>query len=566
MPTATPAAIGAAGAIGSALINRGSGGSGSSSTSSSQPWAGVADYLTGPRGSTGHWAVGADGRWERQGDEAAAPGLYPEAAQLYTGQGWTAEMQAILDAQNRDNTTQLTSQAANARFLSDQVQAGQFDPNYTPVAQGTINQVNPVATADPTMINPQSVVSGQIQNQSSANPMSVVNMGTQAVNPNAVNASGSSIAQGRADQGVLNPTGSLSRLLSGQVDNPQLQGMHQAILNDSSLAYNDMLRNLQTSIMPDARNEAVAAGQYGSSRQGIAEGLIGEQAARNARDLAIQGQDAGVNLYGNAYEAAQNRMDTTANTLNTQGTQNQQFNANQLYNASNQNAANALTAGIFNSGQLSNNAQFDVNSLLNNNQFNVNNALGTQQQNIANNLNTNQFNSTLGAAAQTQNAANLMNNNQYNATNNMTAQDSNIRSALDLLGINSNIGLQNNVQGAANSATQLQNQLTAGTVDQGANSITNQLYNSLFSNLQAPNQYQWNQLGNYAGIIQPGTQIGGSTTGTNQYNPGTYNTIGALGGAATDLISALGNVNWGGGNVTSAIPGNGNQGIPSYTG
>lgn len=108
----------------------------------------------------------------------------------------------------------------------------------------------------------------------------------------------------RASQGSLDPTNAMQSLLSGQVNNPYLDQQSQAMIGS-------LTRNMNENVMPGLRSEALASGQYGGSRQGIAEGLA---TSRLNQDLA----PALTNLYGTANENAQNRMMGTASQLNDQ--------------------------------------------------------------------------------------------------------------------------------------------------------------------------------------------------------------------------------------------------------
>jgi len=132
------------------------------------------------------------------------------------------------------------------------------------------------------------------------------------------------LPQARASQGVLDPTNSLKSLLSGQVANPYLDQQAQAMTAN-------LTRNLNENVMPGIRSEALASGQYGGSRQGIAEGLA---ASRLNQDLA----PALTNLYGGAFENAQNRMFGTATGLNEQAVNNATNNANRQFSGNQFNA------------------------------------------------------------------------------------------------------------------------------------------------------------------------------------------------------------------------------------
>lgn len=174
-------------------------------------------------------------------------------------------------------------------------------------------------------------------------------IGAQSVDP----------TQAFSSLGGADPSAALSQLLSGQPDNPYLGAMNQANINQSLQGYNDALSSaantLTRSVLPGIRSGGVLAGQYGGSRQGIAEGValgdLGTQLAQNARNLSQSAMDSGNQLFGNAYESAQNRMSTTANGLAGLALQNSQENAGRDLQAQQSNASNALTAQQFNAQQ-----------------------------------------------------------------------------------------------------------------------------------------------------------------------------------------------------------------------
>jgi hypothetical protein len=148
----------------------------------------------------------------------------------------------------------------------------------------------------------------------------------QSVGP--VGAQSVDLTNARASQGVLDPTRSLKSLLSGNVVNPFLQQQSQAMIGD-------LTRNLQTNVLPSIRSDAMNSGQFGGSRQGIAEGLA---MSRMNQDLA----PALTNLFGGAFENAQNRMMGTANMLNDQAVGNATNNANRDLQAAMFNADLAM--------------------------------------------------------------------------------------------------------------------------------------------------------------------------------------------------------------------------------
>lgn len=191
-------------------------------------------------------------------------GVYPEAAKLYDNSGFTPEMQGALDmylgqAGSRMNDPNI----AYAQKGAGDVMRGEYDSLFGPVAGVNTPQTN--------------------------------------------------LVDARSGQGRLDPTGALLRTLTGRPDNPYLDKQASAITAN-------LTRNLNENVMPGLRSEALLSGQYGGSRQGIAEGLA---ASRLNQDLA----PALTGLYGGAYENAQNRMAGTANALNEQAFMNAQNNA-----------------------------------------------------------------------------------------------------------------------------------------------------------------------------------------------------------------------------------------------
>lgn len=184
---------------------------------------------------------------------------------------------------------------------------------------------------------------------------------TPTANLTSSNAYTGDMANGRAAQGVLDPTNALSSLLSGTPNNPYLSQMNQANIDQALRGYGDAMQKYTQEVIPSINNDAFAAGQYGGSRQGVAEGIANQQMLRNARDLGIAAMNSGNQLFGNAYENAQSRMSDAANNLNSQAYGMEQFNAGQLQNNSQFNANNANDLAKFNAGNQLQNNQFNAN-------------------------------------------------------------------------------------------------------------------------------------------------------------------------------------------------------------
>lgn len=164
--------------------------------------------------------------------------------------------------------------------------------------------------------------------------------------------------------GELDPGFAYAKLLSGEVNNPFLNAQAGNITRN-------VTENLFENVLPGIRSGAQAVGGYGGSRQGIAEGLaIGKTNAGLSDTLS--------NLYGGAYENAQNRMQGAANTLGGYSVGQGQFNANlgmqqnqQGMQAANQALGNRATGlgmmqGSYNFGQGGLNDAFNMQNTINN--------------------------------------------------------------------------------------------------------------------------------------------------------------------------------------------------------
>lgn len=126
----------------------------------------------------------------------------------------------------------------------------------------------------------------------------------------------------------------------------------------------DLTDNLQRNIMPGIRSNSVLAGQYGGSRQGVAEGLaisdLTKQLSNSNTQFGLGATAASSSALANAYESGQNRALAAA-----QGLSGQQY-ANAFKNADTKNAAefmnvgNTYDLGKFNAGLQQSNNQFNA--------------------------------------------------------------------------------------------------------------------------------------------------------------------------------------------------------------
>lgn len=191
------------------------------------------------------------------------PGVFPQAAEQFNTGGWSDEMQGLTD-QYAGNIGAWAPQNTQLLSAAQSAIGGGFDPTVTPTA----------------------------------------NVNAQMVNP----------TEAFSSMGAADPTSSLSRLLSGQADTTALNGYMDS-------AMGRMTDNFQRSVMPSLRSGARLAGQYGSSRQGIAEGLAADGLTDSMSDLSA-------NMYNNAFNTAQQNMYGTANNLSGLALTNAQANAN----------------------------------------------------------------------------------------------------------------------------------------------------------------------------------------------------------------------------------------------
>lgn len=164
--------------------------------------------------------------------------------------------------------------------------------------------------------------------------------GLQNTNINPVTANISAPQVNAASQmnqmGAANPTSAISQLLSGQVS-PAMTG---AIGNEANAMYGQATQNLMQQVMPQLNEQAIGAGGYGGSRQGIAQGLALSNMQQNLAP-SIAG------MYTNANQTAQGLQGSTANNMGQIASQ------DSMANAANSLAAQQANANI----AMQNNAQ-----------------------------------------------------------------------------------------------------------------------------------------------------------------------------------------------------------------
>jgi hypothetical protein len=319
--------------------------------------------------------------------------------------------------------------------------SGQDMENMSTAANGLMNSniqspTMQAASANSTGMNAANAqsVGAQNTNMSAANLGMASQMGAAKVNaPN---------------QNSLDLKGSYDDMINGEAgNNPYLTGAIQKGINQSNTAFQNMqtdaTRNLTENVLGNIRGGAVASGQYGGSRQGVAEGkAVNDFSTQMGRAMSQYGQnntDSAIAAQAGAYDQDRNRSLNAMNNLSGQ----QYGVASQ--NASMQQQANATNAGANNQFAMQNNAnqqnanQFNAASANQNSQFNANATNQNNQYNASNNQAANQFNA---------NATNQ--NNQYNASNQQSANAANLGMQGQTNNLNSNnqqagIGLQSNL-------------------------------------------------------------------------------------------------------------------------
>lgn len=332
------------------------GGKQQSSTQSASPYAGSVPFLTGTQATEA--VPGVNG----EPGTPAMPGLngiLPSAYNQFMSGGFTPEMQGVVNQ-------------ASQYFQSQQGNTGLQQGYGNALMAGTNNaQISPVANA----AAPERIGGwGQIQ--------------AQSVDP----------TQALASLGSINPTQALQNQLSGSANNPYLDQQIAGIGSDIS-------NNLNRNIMPGIRGQAVASGQYGGSRQGIAEGLA-------MSDANQQLTNAASSIRSGAYESAQNRQGQAAGNLANLGIGNATNNANRDLSAQTSNASNTLQAQMANAANAMNNNQFNANLGLQNNAQSITNSANNTNNYVAGSNIANAGQNSANALYQQQ-LANLGFGNQY---------------------------------------------------------------------------------------------------------------------------------------------------------
>lgn len=342
--------------------------------------------------------------------------------------------------------------------------------------------------------------------------MNAASMGAASMNAAQGNAAYGNAAQINApSQNNMNLTGTYQNMLSGASgNNPYLTGQIQQGIDQANDAYANTTtnnnNNLLNTLLPAINSGAEAAGGYGGSRQGIAQGLaLGMNATSQnqaASQMGMNNQDAAANAQANTYMQGQSNALSALNNL-----------SNQQYGVASQNGQMANQMSLLNTG---NAQQMNLANMQNQQQANLTNSGYQQQAGLTNSGYQQQAGLTNAELLQQTGQANLQSNLSTNSLNSANA-----------LGAMSQIG---NLTGQVYNYGNAQNAYPYWQTQQ----VTNMLspFTGLGGQTTQTTPYYTNMAGNIAG---------GATTGLGLYNA--YNNATGSGNGASGLVGGTGALN-----------------------
>lgn len=194
-------------------------------------------------------------------------------------------------------------------------------------------------------------------------------------------------------QNNLDLSGAYDQMINGNAaENPYLTAALQGGVNQSKNAFDrmqsDTTENLMKNILPSIRSNSILSGQYGGSRQGIAEGnaigQFGKEMSRAASDYGQHNTDAILGAQAGAFDAGQNRSLSAMSGLGAEqyGVAGQDAGFQQQANATNyggakdaamQYAANQQQAHVTNLGTRQQTELANLNAKIGTNQLNSQN-------------------------------------------------------------------------------------------------------------------------------------------------------------------------------------------------
>lgn len=369
--------------------------------------------------------------------------------------------QAVRDRQNSGIYGQMQTAASGllgGQFAPDVQKVG---PVQRPAAAG--GMTGPSGPANPGVVPGQNL--SLPQGGGMFGRMGAANMNApQPANANAPAAAprpATATSGPAAPQAMARPdaSGAVSRVLSGQVDNPQLAAMADAATRQGQRTYQDAVQDSADSftrtIDPSIRSGAQLSGQYGGNRQGIAQGLAlaerEKQLGRAARDLGIASTDATAGLYGRAYESAQDRMAGLADSVDARNLQDNQFGRSMAEQGRQFDASFGEGQRQFDSTFGEGQRQFDNTQGQQQRQFDASLGEDRRQFDVNTGENRRQFDSSLGEDQR-----------QFDANLGEGRRQFDSSLGLDYDRLNTDIGFQNNDQEMRRAA------METGQLSQGA--------------------------------------------------------------------------------------------------
>ena len=332
-------------------------------------------------------------------------------------------------------------------------------------------------------------------------------------------------------QGSMDLSNAYNSFINGESgNNPYLTGAIQKGINQSNNAFSNMTQDAAQTVqdaLASIRGGAISSGQYGGSRQGLAESRsIGELAKNLTRAASQYGQnntDAAVAAQAGQYNNDQQMKLNALNTLSGQqfgmasqnasmGQQAALQNAQMQQQAAAQNAQMGQQNNQFNSGLLSDAAKTNAGMQQANNTNNAQLQQQANQTNYTSALNNNQFN------AANQQQANLANNSaqqnmaQFNTGLQQQANQQNLGAQLQTNGLNS----QNTLAGMGALQGVMGNQYTMANNQNNYEINRAQQMNGLLSPYLSANQSSTQSTPTYTNPTA--NVLGGAALGQQLYN------------------------------------------------
>ncbi len=331
-------------------------------------------------------------------------------------------------------------------------------------------------------------------------------------------------------QGSMDLSGAYNSFINGESgNNPYLTGAIQKGINQSNNAFSNMTQDATQAVqdaLSSIRGGAISSGQYGGSRQGLAESRsIGELSKNLTRAASQYGQnntDAAVAAQAGQYNNDQANKLNALNTLSGQqfgmASQNASMaqqaglqNAQMGQQANMQNASMAQQNNQFNSGLLSDAAKTNAGMAQQNNLTNAQLQQQANQQNYTGALNNNQFNAQNQQQANLANNASQQNTSQFNTGLQQQANQQNLGAQLQTNGLNS----QNTLSGMSGLQNIMGNQYQLANNQNNYEINRAQQVNGLMSPYLGANQSSTSSTPTYTN--QASNVLGGAALGQQLY-------------------------------------------------